>query len=185
MLGWLKGLVRRVGVEWEPRRVRTRVTNMPTVHEVPYSLLWALRELDPNLDVYFVAGGDAWLLQYQEHKPRIQEGRLMLLQDQTEALADYVGFNVAAHLMVQGFALLGIEPYQRGISTGCMTTLAQRVLYKTNNTLNQEHRTVRAIADSSAQAEQRAAVIRDRISSNAKSDWQYAFAGKRHFSSTR
>ena len=182
MLKWLNKLVGRADVD--SRRVYTRV-QMPTVHEVPQYLLTALRAVNDDLDVYFIRGGDAWLLQRQENTARIQEGRLMLVRDREDDLERFNELNVSAHLMAQGFALLGITDFQRGMSAGFMVGLAQSVLHKTRVDMERENAELRSIADSSAQAEAGAALIRDRIRSNAKSDWDRVYRGKRHFSSTR
>lgn len=163
-----------------PDRVRSHV-DLPSIAEIPDDVLRKLRLLDPELDAYVVSGGDVWLLHRQADKGRIHEGQKILLQDRYEEHEGYLEFNVSAHLMAQGFALLDVFPFHRGTSAGFMERAAQQVLYKTESDMKVENALAVLEANSTAQAERRAKVIQERIRSDAKHDHAWAYRGRRNF----
>lgn len=163
---------------WHAEAVRSRV-DLPMAYWPAGVVLRALRALDPNLDQYFLPDGRCWILHRQENRERIQAGRAELLDAKVMGWQEPM---YTASLMAQGFWLVGEVPFWEGRSAGACVTLAQRVLYATEEQVRENMRRRRAVADSSAQAEERARVIRDRIASSARSDWARTYRGRRYFS---
>lgn len=160
-------------------RVRSRVS-LPAVVDYPEAALRALRLLDPMLDGYVLPGGRVWILQLVPDRARIIEGRKLLQamkedQDQNEPA-------YAAHLMAEGFWLVGELPFLEGTSAGGAVRLAGTVLNVTQDQLNKTMRGRRAEADSSEAAVRMKATLSDRIRSSAKSDWARSFRARRTFS---
>lgn len=161
---------------------RSRVA-LPAVVDVPSAVLETLWAHDPRLDLYPLPDGRVWLLLHEEERGRIAEGRKMLAQDKASGIDELRHPFVTARLMADGWSLLDELSYQHGTSAGVVERLAQQALYRTEAELKARERALRSVADSTAQAERRAAVISERIRSEARSDWKWAYRGRRHFTS--
>jgi hypothetical protein len=159
---------------------RSRIA-LPSAHDVPPDVLRALWALDPRLDAYILPDGRVWLLLYEADRGRIAEGRKMLEREKAEGTDECRHPFVTARLMADGWSLLDELPYHRGTSAGAMVKLAQQALYRNEDTLKAQERDLRSIADSTRAAERRAAVISERIRSSSRSDWAWAYRGRRHF----
>jgi hypothetical protein len=173
--GWLRGGEGSV-------TPRSRVA-LPAVVDVPPTVLTALWAHDPRLDLYPLPDGRVWLLLHEEDRGRISEGRKILTQDKREGVDECRFPFVTARLMADGWSLLDELPYLRGTSAGAVEVLAQRALYRTEADMRAEATEFRLEADSTRAAERRAAVISERIRSTSRSDWKWAYRGKRHFTS--
>ncbi len=164
-----------------PSRSRSRVP-LAAVVDPPVDVLRALRELDRNLDLYILPNGRVWLLQYQENKHRIAEGRKMI------ELAREDGGEIeemrAARLQAAGFACFGEFSFHEGTSAGFLVRRASEILNAKESDVKAEMAQRRAFANSQAQAEERARVIQERIRSSARSDWGWAYRGRKSFSRT-
>lgn len=159
------------------QRLRSRV-QLPAAHDVPQNVLAALRATDPMLDAYIKPDGEVWILQYQPERERIATGRAELAEARGDSFQEPM---YAAHLMAQGFWLLGSLPYVEGTSAGAAVALAQRVLYATEVQVRTTMRRRRGEADGTAHSAVRTAVIRDRIRSSARGDWAHAYRGRKTF----
>lgn len=160
---------------------RSRV-RLPAAHDVPPDILRALWALNPSLDVYILPDGRVWLLLHEEERARIQVGREMLAQSKSDGIDECKYPYVTARLMADGWSMLDEIPYRR-LSAGVLEQLAQRALYRRDHERRALERELLSVADSTRQAERRAAVISERIRAEARSDWKWAARGRRHFSS--
>lgn len=158
-------------------RVVSRVT-LPAVVDPPEDVLRALRELSEDLDMYVLPDGRVWLLKYEANKPRIREGRKILAQ--ARELDDY-GDLESAHLMAEGWSLLGEFSYVEGTSVGAMMQHAQMTLYATEQEIEADARRIKRIADGTVSRERGAALTRERIRAFAKTDWARTYRGRKVF----
>lgn len=177
-------------------RVRTRV-QMPAVVDVPVDVLRILRGLDDTLDLYVlpaladvaddddfsIHGPRVWMLLKNDKPSRIDAGRLELAEARREHDQDEPLYS--AHLMAQGFELLGEYDYRHGTSAGYLTAQAQRKLYATEAQLRATMQRRREEADGTEHKRRARGVMRDRVISGAAQDWARAFKGRRVFSQTR
>lgn len=159
---------------------RSRVP-IPAAVEAPAATLRALRELDDHLDLYVFRDGRTWLLQWQESKWREREGQKEIEQARKDG--GEIDAMVSARLRAAGFAFLGEFTPAEANSVGFMERTAARKLYATNADVRAAMRQARHVANSDAQAEERAAVIMERVRSMGKSDHAWAFKGRKSFSS--
>lgn len=160
------------------RRVHSRVT-LPAVVDVPSEVLAALREFNDDLDVYILPDGRVWLLKREADKPRIKEGQKLL--QQAKDLGDYSDLE-AAHLMAEGWSLLGELTFHEGTSVGAMLRHAQMTLYATTKQIEADQLRRKLIADGTTGRMEAAALMVDRVQSFAKSDHARAYRGRQVFS---
>jgi hypothetical protein len=159
------------------RTPRTRV-RLPSVGEIPADVLRVLRAFNHDLDAYMLPDGRVWLLKYEENKGRILEGRKMLFVAKQEG--DYAQLETA-HLMAEGWSLLGELSFQEGTSAGAMLRHAQMTLYATPRQIEEDHRRRKEISDGTDMIRKARAAIAERLTSNATFDHSYAFKGRKSF----
>ncbi len=172
---WWRGTGRTLG-----RTLRSRVT-LPAVGQVPSEVLQALREFHPDLDTYVLPDGRVWLLKYEPGQPRIREGQKLL--QQAKELDEYSDLE-AAHLMAEGWSLLGELSYHEGTSVGAMLQHAQMTLYATAPQIEADQRRRKLMADGTTGREAAAALMLDRVQAFAKTDHARAFRGRKLFSTS-
>lgn len=180
LLGAVRSWLR--GAEGGANSPRSRVA-LPAVVDVPASTLSALWAHDPRLDLYPLPDGRVWLLLHEEERGRIAEGRKMLVAEKREGHDECRFPFPTARLMADGWSLLAELPYVRGLSAGVVEREAQQALYRSEADLKARDAELRSIADSTRAAVRRHAVISERIRSTSRSDWKWAYRGKRHFTS--
>jgi hypothetical protein len=140
-----------------------------------------LREFHKDLDAYVLSDGRVWLLKHEEGKARILEGRKALFMAKMEG--DY-GDLESAHLMAEGWSLLGELPYLEGMSAGAMLRHAQMTLYATSKMVEEDHTRRRRIADGTEQRRLAVERVRERIHGDSKFDHSFAYRGRRTVSTT-
>lgn len=142
---------------------------------LPADVLRVIRQFNGDLDAYVFAD-KVWLLKYEENKGRIMEGRKALFMAKQEG--DY-GDLESAHLMAEGWSLLGELPYQHGMSAGAMLEHAQMTLYATPKQIEEDHTRRRKIADGTERTRIAVERVRSRLHSDASFDHAYAFRGRK------
>ena len=173
LLSWWRGFGGRGGV----RAPRTRVV-LPVAHDLPAGLLPALRLVDPMLDAYVLRDGNLWILQQQPNRGRIQAGREILTLERTDQLEDYLGLNVEAHLMAQGFALIGhLAPHEFSIDRAVES--AQRTLGRSEADMEYERLRIKLASDPAKKHEQRRLWFRERLAAEGRGLWAWAYRGRR------
>lgn len=186
MLNWLRGVRTAIGsavgagrVHPSVRTPRSRVL-LPSVMAVPGDVLRTLRQFHPDLDAYAFPDR-VWLLKYEENKGRILEGRKALFMAKLEG--DY-GDLESAHLMAEGWSLMGELPLHEGMSAGAMLRHAQMTLYATPKQIEEDHTRRRRIADGTEQRRLAIERVRERLYGDTRFDHSYAYRGRRTVSTT-
>lgn len=186
MLTWLRGVRQalslgaagRSGTSWRTPRTRVR---LPAVVDVPGDVLRTLRQFHRDLDAYVLPNGNVWLLKWEENKGRVLEGRKLLASSRAEG--DYSDLETA-HLMSEGWSLLGELPYYAGISASAMLNHAQMTLYATPRMVEEDHTRRRRIADGTTKLALSLERVKERLYGDTKFDHSFAYRGRRTVSTT-
>lgn len=186
VLSWLRGVRDVIGSvsgagRSRPslRTSRSRV-QLPAPFAVPGEVLRTLREFNQDLDAY-AFHDRVWLLKFEENKGRIFEGRKALFMAKMEG--DY-GDLESAHLMAEGWSLLGELPYKEGMSAGAMLQHAQMTLYASPKMIEEDHTRRRRIADGTEQRRLAVERVRSRLYGDTRFDHSFAYRGRRTVSTT-
>lgn len=155
------------------RTPRSRVV-LPAVGQVPGDLLRVLRQFHPDLDAY-AFHDRVWLLKHEENKGRIFEGRKALFMAKQEGYATELE---SAHLMAEGWSLLGELPYHEGMSVGAMLEHAQMTLYSTPKMVEDDHTRRRKIADGTVKRALAIQRVKERLYGDTKFDHAFAYRGR-------
>lgn len=181
---WLRGVRKVFGSEdgagrnRRPFRTpRTRV-RLPAVTHVSGEVLRTLREFHQDLDAYVLPDGKVWLLKWEEGKERVLEGRKILHYAKNDG--DYADLETA-HLMSEGWSLLGELPFHAGISASAMLNHAQMTLYATPKQIEEDHARRRRHADGTVKRELALQRARERLHGDAHFDHSYAYRGRLSF----
>lgn len=182
LTGWWRGW----WSTWSPRRrdrgaPRTRVI-LPGVVDVPADVLRSLRAQDERFDLYVLPDGRVWLLFKSDKASRIDAGRLELGAAKAEGFQEPM---YAASLMAQGFELIEEVPYGPGLSAGFLLTMAQDWTYLTEAEIRARSKARREKSDGTEHKRRARAMMRERVVLGGKSDYAWAFQGRRSFSNAR
>lgn len=153
---------------WHTPDVRSRVV-IPTPYLHDETVLRALRALHRDLDYYPTPAGRVLLLQYQPGKPRIEVGRRILQRGLRSGRSNH-----DAHLLAQGFALFDDMSYS-SLYDGSLVARAHRILNVTEAEVEAAHAAALAEADGSAAEARYAALVRDKLESEYRSDHRILF----------
>jgi hypothetical protein len=182
MLARIASSIRAVrrGASFRMRRASSHIPRLPITGEVDPSpdVERELHAFEPTLALIIrPAWKECWLLQHQPNKRRIEDGRKMITEARRDDLV--VDDFPVERLMAEGWACLSIEQYDRATSIGYLLARASQVLGASDADLRAVMRERSAEADNTRAAERRAAVIRERITSDARFDHAWAHRGRR------
>jgi hypothetical protein len=164
----------------ETIRASSHVPRLPISGELDPApdVVRELHAFEPTLALVIrPAWKECWLLQHQPNKRRIQDGRKMIEEARRDDLV--VDDFPVERLMADGWACLSIEQYTRATSIGYLLARASQVLGASDADLRAAMSERSAEADNTRAAERRAAVIRERITSDARFDHAWAHRGRR------
>ena len=167
-----------LGIRRGKSPVRTRVT-LPAVVDVPRETVRILRQQDHRLDLYPLPDGRVWLLLKSDVPARIASGRTDLWAGKVEAFDEPM---YSASLMAQGFELIGEFSWAEGMSAGYLLRVAQEALYMTERARREVHAARRARSDGTAHLVRAKHVMTERVRLGARSDFAWAYRGRRSFS---
>lgn len=159
-------------------RPRSRVP-LPAVVDPPTDLLRELRHQDERLDLYILPDGRVWVLLKSDKAARIDEGRKLLRECRDDGMAERWMI-----LMAEGFELLHEESGPKAYSAGHLLHWIRRKMAATVEEIDAELERRRQESDGTAYVERAVALVKERIRSDARSDFRWAHKGKKSFSAT-
>ena len=157
-------------------RVRSRVP-LPAVVDPPADLLRELRAWDARLDLYIRPDGTTYVLLKNDKGARIDEGRKLLAEHREDGLAAWWMV-----LMAEGFEMIHEDRGPMAQSAGHLLYWIRRKMAATDAEIDAELATRKARSDGTTYVEEAVRTVRDRIRSDARSDWRWAHRGKKSFS---
>ena len=171
--GWLRGLGRdKAGATVAYSRVA-----IPSLEEPPPDVLREIREWNPKLDLHILPQGRVWLLLKSDIGSRIDEGRKQLAAAKEDGLAP----ERSSMLMAAGFELLSEETYLRAQSSSYLIRVADQKLSASKKQIEMEINRRAAESDGTMDKLNGLGVLREKIRSEAVSDWKWAHKGKKSF----
>jgi hypothetical protein len=175
---WWRGRVR-----WSPRRggTRSRVA-LPAVVDIPPGVLESLRGEDERFDAYVLPDGRVWLLFKSDRPARVLSGRKELASARDEGFGEPM---YAASLMAQGFELIEEFPTVLGMSAGFMRRIAHEWNHLSEAEVRRRSAIRRALSDGTAHKARARAVMEERVRLEGRSDYAWAFKGRRSYSNVK